>query len=83
MNESIYDAAKAYKERIRIDNRELGRLRGLREATEYRIANSHDENEIEGLKNDIEKYDAQILILENDSNECAVELGNIEKPTGA
>ena len=57
LNYGAEGAAKALKERIRITNRELDRLRGLKKSTQYRIDNSSDENEIKDLKNNIEKYD--------------------------
>ncbi len=79
LNYGAENTAEALKERIRINNRELYRLCELKKATEYRINNSNDENEIKKFKNDIEKYDAQISTLKNDSIECMEDLKKIEK----
>ena len=78
-NHGAEGAARALKERMRINNRELNRLCELKKATEYRINNSNDENEIKKLKKDIEKYDALISTLKNDSVECMGDLEKIEE----
>ena len=83
LNYGAEGTAKALKERIRITNIKLDRLRGLKKSTQYRIDNSSDENEIKDLKNDIEKYDEQISSLGSDVNDCMKELMEIEERMGS
>ena len=72
----------ALKERLRTNEGELHRYCGLGEATDYRIKNSNDGNEIKELKNDIDKYEARISSLEADSFEHMSEVKKIEERIG-
>ncbi len=82
LNYGAEGAFAALKERLRTNEGELHRYRGLGEATDYRIKNSNDGNEIKELKNNIDKYEARISSLEADSFECISEVKKIEERIG-